>query len=140
MNRGYSLLETVLTMALASAMASVAIPSISSWRTRHTTLREAKRVQRALERAYVIALLRETTVVVSFTTTGVIATTQDKTPLFSLTPPPTISIQLKSKEQQAINFYPSHTATPTTIIVSQFAYRCSVVLSLRGRTRRECSW
>lgn len=140
MSRGYSLIETVLAVALASAMAAVAIPSISSWRARHITQREAKRVQRALERAYIIALLRETTVVVSFTARGVIATTQDKTPLFSLIPPPNISIQLKSKEQQAINFYPSHTATPTTIVVTHSAYRCSVVLSLRGRTRRECSW
>ncbi len=140
MNRGYSLLETVLTMALASTLAAVAIPSISSWRARHITLREAKRVQRALERAYIIALLRETTVEVSITATGLVATSQDGTPIFLLSVPPNTSIQLKSKEQQSIHFYPSHTATPTTIVVTQSAHQCSVVLSLRGRTRRECQW
>lgn len=140
MNRGYSLLETVLTMALASAVAAVAIPSISSWRTRHITLREAKRVQRALERAYIIALLRETTVEVSFTATELVATSLDGTLLFSLSVSPNTSIRLKSREQHSIHFYPSHTVTPTTIVVTQSAYQCSVVLSLRGRTRRECQW
>jgi prepilin-type N-terminal cleavage/methylation domain-containing protein len=140
MSRGYSLIEIVLTMAIVSATAAVAIPSVSSWQGRHVTLREAKRVQRALERAYVMALLRETPVIVTLNSGGMFATTPDKVPLFSVTPAPGVSIQLKSKEQQALAFYPSHTATPTTILIVRSEFQCSVVLSLRGRARRECSW
>lgn len=130
----------VLTMAIASTTAAVAIPTISSWQGRHATLREAKRVQRALERAYVMALLRETAVIVTFDSGGMLATSPDNVLLFSVTPSPGVSIQLKSKEQQAITFYPSHTATPTTILIVRSESQCSVILSLRGRARRECSW
>lgn len=140
MSQGYSLIEVVVTIAIASAALAVAIPSVSSWRARHVVLRETKRVQRALERAYVIAALREKTLITTLFDHSLVVTTQDTTPMFSLTLSPDILMAFKSDEQTAITFYPSLTTTPSTIIVRGPHGRCSVILSLRGRTRRECSW
>ena len=140
MNRGFSLIELIVVLAIISAITVVAVPSFSSWRERQVIVREAQRVQRALERAYIISLLRETPIVISLTPETMAASTQTALPIFSLSRHPAVSVQLKSKEQQSITFYPSHTVTPTTILVSNNSAQCSVILSLRGRTRRECSW
>ena len=139
MNRGFSLLELMITTAMVSALTAVAVPSICAWRERHVVVHETKRLQRALERAYTIALLRENTVVVALAQDSITAKTKDNLPLFSFSPHRGITIQLKSKEQQNLLFYPSHTTTPATVLIAGPRFSCSVVISLRGRTRRECA-
>jgi len=138
MSRGFSLVEVALTMAIVSALAAVAIPSLASWRERHVVIHETKRLQRTLERAYTVALLRDIVVAVSLENQRVNVTTKNNLALNSYNPHPDVTVQLKSKDQRELIFYPSHTATPTTVLVSGARVTCSVIMSLRGRTRREC--
>lgn len=138
MNRGYSLIEVSITLALVSCVTALATPTFSTWRERHLISRETRRLQRALERAYTIAVLREIPIIVSFDQATVLARTTDDLALFSYTPHHEVAVQLKSKERRELLFYPSHAATPATILVAGVHERCEVVLSLRGRTRREC--
>lgn len=138
MNRGYSLVEVAITLAIVSFVTTLATPTFSTWRERHLVSRETRRVQRAIEHAYTTAILREIPVVMSFDQAAVIARATDDTTLFSYTPHHEVSIQLKSKERRELSFYPSHTTTPATVLVTGVHERCAVVLSLRGRTRREC--
>lgn len=140
MNRGFSLIELLLVTAMLSVLTAVVAPSFSSWRARHLVARESRRVQRALEHAYILSLLRSTPVTLSIQTGGIAVTVADHSTLFSMAMSRDVSLQLKSKEQHALTFYPSHTVTPTTILVTNPRAMCSVILSLRGRTRRECSW
>jgi len=138
MNRGFSLLELLVMMAIVSTLASTTTPLVSRWSERSIVLQEAKRFQRLLERAYTIALFRAQPVVITFRDHGVTLTVGDEEPLSLLTPHSKVVIKPRSDEQRELTFYPTHTTTPSTIEVIGPATTCLVILSLRGRTRRVC--
>lgn len=138
MDRGFSLVETLLTLAISSAMAAVALPSLSSWRDKRAVRLEAKRLELALERAYAAALSYQQPLTMTFDNSKVRASISNNQLLYSYSARPPVKIRLKSTEQTHLTFYPSHTTTPTTLLVTAPSGECSVILSLRGRTRREC--
>lgn len=138
MCRGFSLIETLVTASFISALVGIALPSMTAWVGRRAVLIEAKRLQGALERCYATALLRARPVTVTFQDSRLVASTSDNRPLFSYSGHQTVKLQFKSREQNKLVFYPSHTVTPGTIIVRGESAECSVVISLRGRIRSEC--
>ena len=138
MCRGFSLIETLVTVSFISALVGIALPSMATWASRRTVFLESKRLQGALERCYSIAMLRERPITVTFQNSRMLASTSDNQLLFSYSGHHAVELRFKSTEQDKLVFYPSHTVTPATIIVRGESSECSVVISLRGRTRSEC--
>lgn len=139
MNRGFSLIETLLVTSLLASLGAIAIPSLAGWMPRHQAQVEARAVQLALERAYAIAVTRATPVKVAISPKSVTATTTANSPLFAHHLRPPVTARIKGEQKEALYFYPSHTASPATITIENNSYLCSLVVSLRGRIRRECA-
>jgi prepilin-type N-terminal cleavage/methylation domain-containing protein len=138
MCRGFSLIETLVTVSFISALVGIALPSMATWASHRTVFLESKRLQGALERCYSIAMLRERPITVTLQNSRMLASTSDNHLLFSYSGHHAVELRFKSTEQNKLVFYPSHTVTPATIIVRGESSECSVVISLRGRIRSEC--
>ena len=139
MDRGFSLFETLLVLSIIGSLAAIAVPSLARWIPQHEVRREARSVQLALERAYALALTRAIPVSVAILPNQIIGTTGGNTAVFALHLKAPVTARFKGNDKGPIVFYPSHTASPNTILIQDPSYLCSIVLSLRGRTRRECS-
>lgn len=139
MNRGFSLIETLLVTSLLASLGAIAIPSLAGWMPKHQAQVEARAVQLALERAYTIAVTRAIAVKVAISPGSITATTPSNSLLFAHRLRAPVTARIKGDQKEAIYFYPSHTASPATIAVENNAYLCSLVVSLRGRIRKECA-
>jgi prepilin-type N-terminal cleavage/methylation domain-containing protein len=138
MERGLSLIETLLALSIISSLAALALPSLAGWIPQHSVRREARAVQLLMERAYALALTRAAPVAVSISPGMIAATVGPSPPVFTYHLRSPVTARFKGNEKGPLVFYPSHTASPATILIEGPTYLCSVVLSLRGRTRREC--
>ena len=139
MDRGFSLIETLLALSIIGSLAAIAIPSLAAWIPQHAVRREARAVQLVIERAYTLALIRAVPVSVDISPTQITATAREGAPLFIHKLRAPVTARFKGNEKAPLTFYPSHTTSPATLLIESPAYLCSIVLSLRGRTRRECS-
>jgi prepilin-type N-terminal cleavage/methylation domain-containing protein len=138
MNRGFSLIETLLVTSLLASLGAIAIPSLAGWMPKHQAQVEARAVQLALERAYAIAVTRSIPIKVAISPGSITATTPSNITLFSHRIRAPVATRIKGEQKEALYFYPSHTASPATITIENASYICSLVVSLRGRIRREC--
>lgn len=138
MSRGFSLIETLATAALISALVGISLPSMAAWTSRRTVLIEARRLQGALERSYAAAALRARPITVTLPNSRMVTAGTDSQLLFSFRAHRAVAFSFKSPEQNKLVFYPTHTVTPATILVRGESAECSVIVSLRGRIRREC--
>lgn len=138
MCRGFSLIETLVTAAFISALVGISLPSMAAWVGRRTVFIEARRLQGALERSYAAALLRASPITVTIHNARIVAMHINEQPLFSYSAHHAVAVSFKSAEQNKLVFYPTHTVTPATILVRGESAECSVIVSLRGRIRREC--
>lgn len=139
MSRGFSVIETLLVTSLLASLGAIAIPSLAGWMPKHQAQVEARAVQLALERAYAIAVTRAIPVKVAISPGSVAATTPSNTTLFAHNLRAPVTARIKGEQKEALFFYPSHTASPATVTIENNAYVCSLVISLRGRIRRECA-
>ena len=139
MERGFSLIEILLALSIFGSLAAIAVPSLADWIPQHAVRREARGVQLLLERAYALALTRSIPVSVAITPRRISATVGESTDAFIHNLSAPITARFKGNEKGPLTFYPSHTASPATIVIESPAHLCSIVLSLRGRTRRECA-
>ncbi|MEY4668938.1 MAG: hypothetical protein RL518_1637 [Pseudomonadota bacterium] len=139
MERGFSLIEMLLGVSMIASVVAIALPSLAEWIPRHAVRREARAVQLVVERAYTLAVVRSVPVSVQFLPSQIIATSATTAPLFSHPLPASITARIKGNQDSSLVLYPSHTASPATIEVLGPSYRCSVIVSLRGRTRLECA-
>ena len=139
MNRGFSLIETLLVTSLLASLGAIAIPSLAGWMPKHHAQVEARAVQLALERAYAVAVTRGTSVKVAISLGSITASTASDTLLFAHRIRAPVTARIKGEHKEALYFYPSHTASPATITIENDSYVCSLVVSLRGRIRRECA-
>lgn len=139
MQRGFSLIETLLVLSLVASLGAIAVPSLAGWIPKHAVRLEARGVQLMLERAYGLALTRGTPITVEIAADHVVGSTTAGGIIFSRKLRSPITTRFKGNEKGPLLFYPSHTASPATIVVESPSYLCSIVLSLRGRTRTECA-
>jgi prepilin-type N-terminal cleavage/methylation domain-containing protein len=139
MNRGFSLIETLLVTSLLASLGAIAIPSLAGWMPKHQAQVEAREVQLALERAYAVAVTRGISVKVAISQGSITASTTSNTLLFAHRIRAPVTARIKGEQKEALFFYPSHTASPATITIENKSYLCSLVVSLRGRIRRECA-
>lgn len=139
MQRGFSLIETLLVVSLIAALGAIAVPSLAGWLPRHAVRLEARSVQLILERAYGLAVTRGIPITVEIVPDRVRASTGAEEQIVSRSLRPSITARFKGNEKGPLIFYPSHTASPATIVIEGSSYICSIVLSLRGRTRTECA-
>jgi len=139
MNRGFSLIETLLATSLLAPLEAIAIPSLAGWMTKNQAQIEARAVQLALEQAYVVAVTRGIPVTVAISLRSITASTTSNTLLFAHHLRSPVTARIKGEQKEALFFYPSHTASPATVTIENNAYVCSLVISLRGRIRRECA-
>ena len=136
--RGASLIELLLSMAITSILFSIAAPSLSSLRGREHVLAESARIRLALEQGYISALAHDAVVVASFGDHGVDLVFARGPSILHLSPPPGVTVRMKSPDQKEIAFYPTHAATPATVLIESGSLTCSIVVSLRGRVRSLC--
>lgn len=139
MNRGFSLIEMLLITSLLASLGAITIPSLAGWMPKHQAQVEARAVQLALERAYAIAVTRAIPVKVAISLRSISASTTSNTLLFAHPIRAPVTARIKGEQKEALFFYPSHTASPATITIENNSYLCSLVVSLRGRIRRECA-
>ena len=138
MERGYSLVETILCVGILSLSFTMTLPSLYRWRTHRQLFNAAEELRLALERCYVSATTHEEPVKISLRRDGVISGESTTRTLFSITPPSSIAIKPKSPQQTELFFYPNHSATPGTVLITSPQGECSIIVSLRGRVRRVC--
>lgn len=139
MQRGFSLIETLLVISLVASLAAIAVPSLAGWLPKHAVRLEARSLQLMLERAYGLAVTRGVPIAVDIASDHVTAATGRGVPIVSRYLRSPITARFKGNEKGPLIFYPSHTASPATILIEGPSYLCLIVISLRGRTRRECS-
>ena len=139
MQRGFSLIETLLVISCIASLGAIAAPSLARWIPQHAVRREARGVQLMLERAYSLAITRAIPIRIEIAIDHVTASTSAGDEVFSRILRAPITARLKGKDQGPLLFYPTHTASPTTILIEGPSHLCSIVVSLRGRTRTECS-
>jgi prepilin-type N-terminal cleavage/methylation domain-containing protein len=139
MQRGFSLIELLLVTSLVTSLGAMAVPSLARWMPRHAVRLEARSVQLMLEQAYVLAVTRGVPITVAIATDQLIASTSEGIPIVSRHLRKPITVRFKGNERGPLLLYPSHTASPATILIEGHSYLCSVVISLRGRTRTECA-
>jgi prepilin-type N-terminal cleavage/methylation domain-containing protein len=139
MNRGFSLIETLLVTSLLASLGAIAIPLLAGWMPKHQAQVEARAVQLALEQAYVVAVTRGIPVKVGISLGSITAATPSNPTVFAHRLRSPVTARIKGEQKEALFFYPSHTASPATITIENNSYLCSLVVSLRGRIRRECA-
>lgn len=139
MQRGFSLIETLLVVSLVASLGAIAAPSLAGWLPKHAVRVEARSVQLILDRAYGLAVTRGIPITVEIVPDRVRASTGAGEPILSRSLRPPITARFRGNEKSPLIFYPSHTASPATIVIEASSYMCSIVLSLRGRTRTECA-
>jgi hypothetical protein len=139
MERAFSLIETLLVISLVASLGAIAVPSLAGWLPKHAVRLETRGVQLILERAYGLSVTRGVPVTVDLAVDRVSASTDSGAPIVSRHLKAPITTRLKGNVKGPLVLYPSHTASPATILVEGPSYVCSIVLSLRGRTRTECA-
>lgn len=139
MNRGFSLPELLVALALSSLMLAVSIPSIARWNSHRVLVAEGARLTLALENAYIAALSYGVPVTVSLKNNRVRAFVGESRTLATYAPHAGVVVANKSVEQGDLSFYPTHTATPATLTITSSSGECSIIVSLRGRMRSTCA-
>jgi Tfp pilus assembly protein FimT len=138
MERGYSLMETILCTGIISLSFTIALPSLWRWHANRQLFTTAEELRLALERCYVSAVTHQEPIKITVQEDGIVTGASTTRTLFTLTPPPSIAIKPRSSQQAELFFYPNHSATPGTVLASSPHGECSVIVSLRGRVRRVC--
>jgi prepilin-type N-terminal cleavage/methylation domain-containing protein len=136
--RGASLIELLLSLAITSILFLIAAPSLPGLGRRQKVLTESARIRLALEQGYMSALAHDATVVASFGEHGIDLGFARGPSILHLSPPTGVTVRMKSPDQKEIAFYPTHTATPATVLIESGSLTCSIVVSLRGRIRSVC--
>lgn len=138
MERGSSVLEALVCLALVAIQLAIATPGLIRWREARALYESTEELRLALERSYIVATGFHEAVTVTFERDGRVIGRSASLPVFDLPPKSGIRRALKEVGEATLTFYPSRTATPGTILVSSKTRTCSLVLSLRGRIRRAC--
>ena len=136
--RGLSLLEVVAAIAFMGILIGISVPSITTLRNRLYLRGETTAVRQFLERAYGHALASRQPTIVSITHTSLTTHTEREVALERLFLRRNVEIRRDSVRDGRILFYPSITASPTTLRLARGGQECSIVISLRGRTRVVC--
>jgi prepilin-type N-terminal cleavage/methylation domain-containing protein len=138
MQRGFSLLELLLALAMVSILGAISFPALARWHSHALLKSEGTRLSLALEDAYVAALSYGETITVGFDRNVVQTIRSSGAPLATYSPRKGVSVSNKSTDQGNLTFYPTHTATPATVVITSPYGECEVVVSLRGRVRSTC--
>lgn len=137
LNKGLSLLETLIGVALLAIVASISIPSATGIISSHYLYRERDFLVRTLEKAHLISINRETK-----------ATLELKHDRYELKLNSKLITShlihsnykiIKPMAPHSISFYHSGTTSPETIILRGNSASCIISLSLRGRITSSCS-
>lgn len=136
---GFTFLECLLTLAMFGIATSLATVNLLEYTKRRTLLLETDRIRLLLEYAAILSLTTDDTVGVTLSDSGISVTPQS--------PVRPIKYQLRedirirrvgSSSQAPLAFYPTTTASPTTLSVVSSAGTCSITISLRTRITALC--
>jgi type II secretion system protein H len=140
-NKGFTLIELMIVIALMGIMAGVMAPSFLEWRDRSKVQGDAGNLRAAFETAKLRAIKHNTNVVVTFPdTTSFQAFSEDT--LFNRTLAPGVTITNNTFSGNDMAFNPRGMAngpnsTGTITMTSPGGERYSVVVSSFGRIRME---
>lgn len=136
-HNGFSLLETLVGVALLAIVASISIPSATAIISSHYLRRERDYLVRTLEKAHLISINRETKTTLELKhdryelkLNSELVTSHLIHSSYKITRPTV---------PHSISFYPSGTTSPETIILKSNSASCFISLSLRGRITSSCS-
>ena len=135
---GLSLLEVVAAIAFIGIIIGTSVPAIATLHHRIHLRGETIATRQFLERAYGYALASRQPTIVRLTRTSLATHTESEVQLERLSLRRNVEIRLDSVRDGRILFYPSITASPATIRLTRGTQECSIVISLRGRTRVVC--
>lgn len=135
---GFTLLEVVLAITFIGVIVGISIPAIATIRNRTYLRGETIAARQFLERAYGYALASRQHTIVTITHTSLTTHSESEVPLEQFSPRRNVQIRPDSVRDGKIVFYPSITASPGTLRLTRGGHECSIVISLRGRTRVVC--
>jgi type II secretory pathway pseudopilin PulG len=138
-SHGFTFLECLLTLATIGIVTSVATVNLLEYTRRRTLLLETDRVRLLLEYAAILSLTTGDTVGVTLSDSGISVTPQSPAQSIRYKFPGDIRIKrVGSSSQAPLAFYPTTTASPTTLSVVSSAGTCSITISLRTRITALC--
>jgi len=136
---GTSYLEILTVMALIAILALISIPSLPDQSTRRKLKYEADQLVQAIKDLTLYARQSERPAALYITSKGYRAKTAAATQLSKITHtfPAIIS---GPADHQTVRFYLNGVSSPQSITLQSGELNCTVLISLRSRVRRECSW
>jgi prepilin-type N-terminal cleavage/methylation domain-containing protein len=136
---GFTFLECLLTLAIISIVASLAAFGLLKYANRRTLLLETDRIRLLLEHAAILALTTGDDVGVTLLDGEVAVTPRNSTHSIRYQFPSEIQVKrVGSTSQAPLAFYPTITASPTTLSVISTGGACSITISLRTRITALC--
>jgi prepilin-type N-terminal cleavage/methylation domain-containing protein len=138
LNRGFSLLEALVTLGILSLLTSFAVVRLSVTIQRQHLLAESARLKLFLEQARSLSIANEASIVVSITPSRITTDAQGIAAPISHLLRRGVTIKPVETGGSALRFYSTNTATPTTLTLLLDKLSCSLVISLRARIRIVC--
>jgi type II secretory pathway pseudopilin PulG len=136
--RGVSLLEVIAVLAFLGILLSISVPTIATFSGRTYLRRETVAARLFLERAYAHALAFRQPITVTIENASLTTRSENGQLVERLSLRRKVLLRPESVRDGRILFYPSITASPATLRLTRGASQCSIVISLRGRTRITC--
>ncbi len=137
-NRGFSLAELVVCMALSGLILSAALATLPAVLRQDRACGEAKRLQLLIERARTASLASSLPVTVELRPGEALLRTPGGDEVERLLLRKGLALTTTGNVEGSLTLFPSHTATPATITLQLNGASATVVVSLRGRTRVAC--
>jgi prepilin-type N-terminal cleavage/methylation domain-containing protein len=136
--RGFSLLESLIVLAFTGVILAISIPQASDISRRLNLKSEASSIRLFLERCLSFSLSSRRTVQVAVNQSDLLASTEDGTPLFSYKLKQGVTFTGNLTAREPLFFYQMISASPKTLTINKGSLSCSIVISLRGRIRFTC--
>lgn len=138
-SNGFTFLECLLTLVIIGIATSLATVNLLEYTKRRTLLLETDRVRLLLEHAAILSLTTGDAVGVTLSDSGISVTPLNAARSIRYEFAEDIRIKrVGSSSQAPLAFYPTTTASPTTLSIVSSAGTCSITISLRTRITALC--
>lgn len=135
---GFSLIETLVTVSILGILTALAAPQFSSHAKKLTLRSEASRLRLFLERCAAYALASREPIEIKASRSILTALRPGRDQLGLHTLYHNTQLKMPSGDTTTIVFYPTTSASPSTLLLTKGGVSCSIIISLRTRVRVSC--